>query len=46
MEVEYLEETNLLQVIVTDDGNGFPSEKLSHIIEFMSKSSRIKPSLP
>jgi signal transduction histidine kinase len=42
VEVEYIKERDLLQVIVTDDGFGFSFDNMGYIMDCMSLSSEIK----
>ena len=46
VEVEYIKERDLLQVIVTDDGFGFSFESMGYIMDCMSVSSEIKKYIP
>ena len=46
MEVEYIRERDLLQVIVTDDGFGFSYDKMGYIIDCITVSPEIMKRIP
>jgi signal transduction histidine kinase len=46
LEVEYLKEKALLQVVVTDDGFGFPHDKMGYIIDCIDVAPDILEKLP